>query len=91
MLKTEFEELTRKDVTSEDYKIIEEVYTWHPAIDGRNGKRQIADLYLNVGMRIIRDMLPTAEKAKTLSEEIRVQRAKLSELEHEYTKLRAGV
>lgn len=51
-------------ITDEDYKAIEFVYMFHPAIDESDGKEQIVDLVGNFGMRIVFDMFPTARKAK---------------------------
>ena len=42
MTKQEFENMACATVTAEEYKIIEKVYTWHPAIrntDGKGGRR----------------------------------------------------
>lgn len=53
-----------------EYEIIEFVYEWHPSINsrgtGREGKKQIADLYIEFGMSVISDMLETACKAKSI-------------------------
>ena len=74
MMKTEFykiaSEISGKEtsVNECDWKTIEYVYTWHPAIDAVEGKKQIAYLYVNFGMSIINDMMNTAiaaEKAET--------------------------
>lgn len=39
MQKQEFEERIERTVTDEQYKVIEEVYMWHPSI--RNAQREV--------------------------------------------------
>ena len=62
MMKHEFEQIAGIKVTNEDYKEIEFVYTWHPAIPDVNGKQVIANIYNAGGMMIIKDMKATAQK-----------------------------
>ena len=45
MMKQEFEKLIGKEVSEEDYSLIDRVYTFHPAISETEGKKQIAILY----------------------------------------------
>lgn len=45
MMKAEFEEMIGKSVVDEEYKVIEAVYTWHPAINDTTGKDQMKTLY----------------------------------------------
>lgn len=67
MMRREFTELTgRPEVSTADWDIINKVYVFHPCISKTQGKAQIAALYSDFGMRIIRDMLPTADKAEEL-------------------------
>lgn len=40
MQKQEFEERIERTVTDEQYKVIEEVYMWHPSIRNTSGKGQ---------------------------------------------------
>lgn len=81
MNKMEFNELTNRPFTDADYKIIEYVYNYYPCLDWhRNPKQHIAALYTNYGMRIIKDMLPTAKKAERLEEaerNLKMQMAKI--------------
>ncbi len=51
-------------IKEEDYKIIEEVYNWHPAISDIEGKQEIAMLYYIAGMGIIGNMYPEAHVAR---------------------------
>lgn len=41
MMKAEFEEMIGKSVVDEEYKVIEAVYTWHPAINDTTGKENV--------------------------------------------------
>lgn len=63
MMKEEFEKLATRPFTASEYKEIEYVYNYHPSIEN---KAQIASLYDEFGMRIIRDMRPTAEKLRNM-------------------------
>lgn len=88
MMKEEFEKLTTRPFTASEYKEIEYVYNYHPSI---GNKAQIASLYNEFGMRIIRDMRPTAEKAEEYESEMRVLRAKLASVETAYKNLKNGI
>lgn len=88
MMKEEFEKLVTRPFTASEYKEIEYVYNYHPSIEN---KAQIAALYDEFGMRIIRDMRPTAEKADEYESEMRVLRAKLDCVKTAYEDLRKGV
>ena len=68
MQKQEFEERIERTVTDEQYKVIEEVYMWHPSIRNTSGKDEVAELYKSFGMTIFHDMLPRAKKAHELDE-----------------------
>ena len=71
-MRNEFEERVKKlggDTTTlsvKDYEVVETVYTFHPSISNTEGKNEIAYLYVNFGMRIILDMLPTAKEMEVL-------------------------
>ncbi len=87
MMKEEFcarAHIEEDALSADDYEVIEKVYATHPAIDAVSGKDQIAAFYnLPCGMRIIRDMVPTAEKAAQLSQEILRINQEISSLFHE--------
>lgn len=70
MMKHEFEARIKATVTAEDYEVIEKVYAFHPIIDSVDGKDQIAKLYKLGGMALIIDMVPRAEAAEQLENEI---------------------
>lgn len=57
---------------ADEYEEIEYVYAHHPSISerGHEGQEQIARLYSEFGMRIIRDMYPTAKEAERLRTEL---------------------
>ena len=77
MMKDEFEKLIGKSVPMEEYKAIEMVYTWHPAISNTEGKKQMQTLYTQFGMSVINAMVPVAKKMIELDEERRHLEAKL--------------
>ena len=75
-----------KNINQEDYNVIEEVYVNHPSI---SNKAEIAAIYnLPGGMRIIRDMLPTANKAREINDKRMSLRGQLRELDRWYTELK---
>lgn len=76
--------------TDEEYEIIEKVYTFHPSISITEGKRQIAELYVNFGMSIIQDMKPRAAIMEKKEKELRAARAALEEVQKEIAEIRAG-
>lgn len=77
MMKDEFEKLIGRSVPMEEYKVIEMVYTWHPAISSTEGKKQMQTLYTQFGMSVINAMVPVAKKMIELDEERRHLEAKL--------------
>ena len=52
----EFNQMLGKEVTAEQYAIIEKVYMNHPIIRNTDGKSQIVDLYNLGGMLLLNDM-----------------------------------
>jgi len=87
MMKQEFEELIQKEITKEEYDLIEMIYTTYPGIHDVYGKKQVADLYKVYGIRIFEDMLPRAEKIYQLEMQILDKKAQISQLEKELQKL----
>ena len=69
MQKQEFETKLGNNISEDDYKLIELVYTWHPSISETDGKAQILTLFKTCGMPLIRDMAETAVYMKNLSKE----------------------
>lgn len=59
MLQQEFEERIGQAVTWEDYQIIDTVYSWYPE---DMSKDQMAELWKIGGMRLIKDLYPTAAR-----------------------------
>lgn len=83
--KAEFEAAIGHEVDIEDYKIIEEVYTWHPTIDSycAKGMEQVATIYKwPGGIRILKDMLPTARHYRDC---LKVGRKALAEMRRSKT------
>lgn len=71
MLKSEFETMADiEEISNQDYKIIENVYMYHPAIDDIRGKEQIVYLYKEFGMTVIKDMEKRALQYKRTLEQI---------------------
>lgn len=60
---------------SEEMKLIDYVYMYHPCISNTKGKGQIAYLYMHFGMRLIRDMESTAR----VMEDYEIKQRKLRE------------
>lgn len=75
--------------TNSEFEKIEHVYASHPSINesGHEGQEQIARLYSEFGMRIIRDMTPTAEKAEQLRTELISARNRVEHLTEELKEL----
>ena len=96
MMKYEFEaklnelEPIQRTVSDDDYKLIEYVYTFHPSISETEGKRQVALLYHEFGIRIFQDMKPTADRNRELDVEIGRARHHLQSLLDEADELRKG-
>lgn len=76
--------------TFEQYEEIQYVYTWYPSIDEVTGKDQIAKLWDVGGIRLIRDMKATAEKAQALEHQIAIADAKVQKLRNALMDLAIG-
>lgn len=68
MLKEEFESRIGQEVTWDEYKIIDTVYTWYPE---DMSKDRIAEIWKVGGMRVIKDMYPTAARMVDIDSRIR--------------------
>lgn len=95
MTKAEFTELISDSATvpsDKEYRIIAFVYTWHPSIseNTREGKKQIAGLYSEFGMRIIADMFSTAKEAKIIEDKIAAAKDSITAYEQELEALSWG-
>lgn len=90
MMREEFEKLVDKKVTAEDYKVVELVYTWHPSISETKGKKQIAMLYTEFGMTVIRGMVPAAMKMFELDQQRLALKAKMALIEEREQMIREG-
>lgn len=78
------------EITEAEYKEIEFVYQFHPAIseDALEGREQIVTIVGILGMSVIRDMLPRAERAKKVEDDLRSTRIRLSQLKDQYEELK---
>lgn len=99
MTREEFNDIAKErgydlegQISQKDFKRIQWVYTYHPSIseDSTVGKRQIVDLVGTYGMRIINDMIPTAEKAARLERRIRAARIDLDSARDKLEALKRG-
>ena len=70
MMYEEFVELIGgKTLSSEDFQLVDFIYTYHPL---NLNKGDIAHLYLDYGKMILLDMLPRAKKAAKLEVDLRI-------------------
>lgn len=76
--------------TDADYKVIEYVYAFHPAISETEGKQQIAELYARFGMVLIRDLLPRAQLVEKKEAELREAGSRLKKLQQEMEDIKNG-
>ena len=95
MKKAEFTELISEFATvpnDNEYRLIEFFYTWHPSIseNTQEGKKQIASLYSEFGMRIIADMFSTAKEAKIIEDKIVAAKDAITSYEQELEVLSWG-
>lgn len=82
MTKQEFLNLLPVDkqkISDDDYKIIEFVYQFHPAISNADGKKDIAKIYIHFGMSVINDMYPKALIVSNIEKEIFTIKSELNE------------
>lgn len=93
MLKEEFEKMIGEEVSPDDYKIIEYVYQFHPAISNTDGKKEIAALYQlpnQMGMGIIRSMVPVAKIQESLESELRSAQMKVNDIKRRMQQVKNG-
>ncbi len=81
---------TAPEPTDAEYKLIEYVYNFHPAISETDGKEQIAELYVKFGMCLINDMKPRATLMEQKERELREAMAALNKVKEEIEKIRRG-
>lgn len=95
MMKSEFIELLLDlhegenvvpNVSEDDYRIIETVYTYYPRF---GDKREAASLFDAYGIRIFNDMYPRAAKVRSCAEMVEKYRVKLEEAKQELEEARA--
>lgn len=87
-----YEEITGKEpnITESDYQLIEFVYTFHPSIGAVEGKKQIAYIYSQFGMALIKDMLPRAKEMEKLESEWRTAQAKVEAIARKIQDVKYG-
>ena len=89
MMKEEFMELANvKDISDDDYDLIEYVYTWHPFIKDSTGNMQVAGLYENFGIAIFKELLPKAQTAEKLESDLCEAMNKVDEIKRNLAALK---
>ena len=83
-------ELDVSDLGEDVFSVISTVYTFHPVIDDVHGKDMIADLYVDYGFSVIRDMLLRAERMKELEKQYKDIQSSLAVLQKEMDSVREG-
>ena len=79
MTKLEFEALVGREISVEDYQVIDVVYMYYP--DRLiTEKSLLADLYKACGMRVFRDLYPRAREICELDAQIRALQVQLQGL-----------
>lgn len=81
---------TAPELTDAEYKLIEYVYNFHPAISETDEKKQIAELYVKFGMCLINDMKPRATLMEQKERELREATAALDKVREEIREIRRG-
>lgn len=91
MLKEEFLNLIKSpEPTESAWELIQTVYTFHPSISDVGGKKQIAALWDIGGIRLIADMLKTAERVRDILEKIAVLKGEIARYEEDWQNIREG-
>lgn len=83
MMRQEFEQRIGSTISDKDYDLIELVYTWHPAISNADGKNQMASLYMNYGMTVIKDMVARSIAVCDLDKRLREAESKVAAIQEE--------
>ncbi len=78
-------------ISDNDYRSVEFVYTWHPAISEVNGKDQIAKIYVDFGMSIISDMVSRSHIMREKETELMRLQSSINELKGDIEDLKKGV
>ena len=87
MRKEEFEKRAGQPVSDADYRIIDKVYQYHPAVSESSGKDEVAELYKSFGMVIFYDMFPRAEKNCSLKKRLRRTQEEVKQIMEEMAEL----
>lgn len=77
--------------TTDEMKLIDYVYMYHPSISNIDGKNQIAYLYVHFGMRLIRDMRNTAHVMEDYDIKERKLKAELNKLKEDRERFLSGL
>ena len=83
MLQSEWEFITNITPTPEQWAVITEVYTFHPAIPDVGGKKVLADLYKVGGFGLIASMHSAAKKAQEFDDLVLYADIELQKMDNE--------
>ncbi len=90
MIKEEFQDMIGQIVSDEDYKVIEKVYQFHPAVNEVSGKEEVAELYKSFGLAIFYDLLPRAERNCELKRQLHCAQEKVGHIKQAMEELAHG-
>lgn len=83
LLNRNYSQLEDLGLTSEEYKVIETVYMYHPTMDCSDCKTKIAKLYVDFGMTVMYDMLPRCYRISDILRDIEKKEHELGKLKQQ--------
>lgn len=84
MLQSEFDRLTSRPYTEEEFSEIHYVYCYHPSVES---KKDIADLWTIGGICLIKDMLRTARRVEEAEQKMNAARTEYEHARDAYDEL----
>lgn len=84
MLQSEFDRLTSRPYTEEEFSEIHYVYCYHPSVES---KKDIADLWTIGGICLIKDMLLTARRVEEAEQKMNAARTAYERARDAYDEL----
>lgn len=87
MLESEFERLTDKPFTPEEFEKIHFVYCYYPGVETH---ADIALIWAIGGIRLIEDMMPTAKRVENAEQEMRKARRMYETAKERYREIYGG-
>lgn len=77
MMQSEFEQLTTKKISSEDYLTLEAVYTFHPCFNINKPKEAAAKMFTLFGIAPFKAMLESAQTIASMEARVQAMRIAL--------------